>query len=440
MNIQQLHARYLHNPELLLADTNDALALAGSVNARSVFTEPTAALALLQAQAASKRFASGKPLGLLDGIRLVWKDLFDQQGLRTLAASKTRLTVDPASQDAVIVAQLKAAGTVSLGRTNLSEFAFSGVGINPGFGTPASVLSTAYPAVPGGSSSGSAVAVGLGIATIGMGTDTSGSVRIPAALNGLYGFRPTTDRYSRQGVFPLSVTLDSVGSIAHSFEDIALLDRMLMPASMPFPGPVGNRDRVILDISQSLGITWSDSVYAGYCQALRTYEAKGFSIRQASLKSVRQTQKLFASHGTLVAIEARRLHQDLLNSEAAALMDPFVHQRLAASPVVTEPEYQAYLGDRQRLVRLAAAEVDGALIACPTVPSLHHELADFTASMQRFNALNSQLLAATMLGSFLDFPGVAVPVFESGEVCCSVLLSAASGTDESLLLRLPELL
>jgi aspartyl-tRNA(Asn)/glutamyl-tRNA(Gln) amidotransferase subunit A len=436
LSIKALQQRYLADPQQLILDTQIALADAISPKAQSVFTQVTADLAMVQAKDSTQRFVAGKTYGPLDGIRVVFKDLFDQQGLRTTAASATRSQITPAVKNCLVAEQLENAGMLSIGRTNLSEFAFSGLGINPHFGTPAAALNAQLAMLPGGSSSGSAVAVGLGLASIGMATDTSGSVRVPAALNGLYGFRPSTDRYSRSGVFPLSKSLDSVGTIAANFADLLLVDNCLAEVSSR---SLAGHSKVIIDIADSLHITWSAAVYTAYKKALRDYESQGYQVKSMSLKAIDQTLALFAEQGTLVAIEARRLHQPLLDSSAAELMDPFVRRRLQSAPQVTEDVYQAYLEQRDTLIRLAAKELNGALLACPTVPEMELALQD-SYQADELDALNARLLSATMFGSFLDLTSMAIPLRESAQVTGSIMLCAASGTDDSLLARISELI
>ena len=187
----------------------------------------TASNALLQAETVDCRHSAGLSPRPLEGMCVAWKDIIDQEGEVTTLGSALRKDAKCATEDAPIVRKMEQAGAISLARTNLSELAFSGLGINPHFGTPPSALSQGIPLLPGGSSSGSAVLVAKGIADIGIGTDTSGSVRVPAALNGIYGFRPSTARYCRKGVHALSETLDTVGVLANSVERIIATDAVL---------------------------------------------------------------------------------------------------------------------------------------------------------------------------------------------------------------------
>ena len=152
----------------------------------------------------------------LAGLAVSVKDLFDVQDQVTTAGSIVLSDAAPARQDCPAVARLKSAGGVLIGRTNMSEFAFSGVGTNPHYGTPANAAATDVPRIPGGSSSGAAVSVATGAAFIGLGSDTGGSIRIPAALNGIVGFKSTARLVPTGGAIPLSTTLDTVCALTQS--------------------------------------------------------------------------------------------------------------------------------------------------------------------------------------------------------------------------------
>ena len=218
--LRELHAAYREARLDPVAVAQHCLALAGAAEA-GLFTCLLEARALAEAHASRARWHAGQPLGPLDGVPVVWKDLFDVAGTPTTAASALRRNAPPAGQDAATVSALAAAGAVSIGKTGLTEFAYSGLGLNPHFGTPRNRRSTDAHRSPGGSSSGSAVAVDAGMALIGMGTDTGGSVRIPAAFNGLVGFKPSIGRLDSTGVFPLSATLDVIGPMAKTVQDCA---------------------------------------------------------------------------------------------------------------------------------------------------------------------------------------------------------------------------
>ncbi len=192
-----------------------------------VFISLCSARAFREAHSSAARWKAGQPASKLDGVPVAWKDMFDVAGSPTTAGAAVRRDITPALLDANVVGLLAKAGMVSVGKTNLSEFAYSGLGLNPHFGTPHNPVGLDQPRIPGGSSSGSAVAVAAGIVPIAMGTDTAGSIRIPAAFNGLVGVRSSCRRYSREGVFPLAHTLDSVGPLTRSVRDALAIDDIL---------------------------------------------------------------------------------------------------------------------------------------------------------------------------------------------------------------------
>src|SRR6202167_3417986 len=195
------------------------------------FVVVTRERALREAATSRKRHREGRPAGPLDGVPVAWKDLVDMAGERTTAGSALFAESPPKEKDAPIVANLSAAGMVALGKTNLSEFAFSALGLNPHFGTPRNPRDPATPRIAGGSSSGSVVAVAAGLAPCAIGSDTGGSIRAPASFCGIVGFKTSEGRIDKQGVFPLSRTLDTIGPMAHTVDDCMLIDMALRGVS-----------------------------------------------------------------------------------------------------------------------------------------------------------------------------------------------------------------
>src|SRR6202167_4246284 len=187
--------------------------------------------ALEEAEASRKRHREGRAAGPLDGVPISWKDLVDMSGERTTAGSPLYSDSPPKEKDAPIVANLAAAGMVALGKTNLSEFAFSALGLNPHFGTPRNPRDPATPRIAGGSSSGAAVAIAGGLAPCAIGSDTGASIRAPASFCGIVGFKTSEGRIDKQGVFPLSRTLDTIGPMAHTVDDCMLIDMALRGVS-----------------------------------------------------------------------------------------------------------------------------------------------------------------------------------------------------------------
>src|ERR1700721_320694 len=183
--------------------------------------------ALEEAEASRKRHRAGSAASPLDGVPIAWKDLVDMAGERTTAGSALYAESPPKERDAPIVENLDAAGMVALGKTNLSEFAFSALGLNPHFGTPRNPRDPGTPRIAGGSSWGAGAAVAGALAPCAIGSDTGGSIRAPASFCGIVGFKTSEGRIDKQGVFPLSRTLDTIGPMAHTVEDCVLIDMAL---------------------------------------------------------------------------------------------------------------------------------------------------------------------------------------------------------------------
>jgi aspartyl-tRNA(Asn)/glutamyl-tRNA(Gln) amidotransferase subunit A len=213
--------------------TEQTLAAINSHCDKAIFIDVLAARARREAAAAAGRLKAGRHLSLLDGVPAAWKDLFDVEGRTTTAGSLVLKSDPPAGRDAPLLAAAAAAGLVTICTTNMTEFAFSGIGLNPHYGTPRNPHDLNVARSPGGSSSGSAVAVASGLVPVAFGTDTSGSVRVPASFSGLVGYKSSTGRYPMEGVFPLSRTLDSLGPLAHTVEDCVLVDAAVRGVLFP---------------------------------------------------------------------------------------------------------------------------------------------------------------------------------------------------------------
>ena len=220
-DLLQTRARLAQGQSSALDEINRAIAVAQSACCQHVFLRASFDEARAQAR------DEGNAHRPLAGLAVSVKDLFDIAGQPTPAGSKLLANAAPATQDCPAVARLRQAGAAIMGRTNMTEFAFSAVGNNPHFGTPANALGVDVPRIPGGSSSGAAVSVATGAAFIGLGSDTGGSIRIPAALNGLVGFKSTARLVPTQGCLPLSTTQDTVGALTRSVPDAVLAHEIL---------------------------------------------------------------------------------------------------------------------------------------------------------------------------------------------------------------------
>jgi aspartyl-tRNA(Asn)/glutamyl-tRNA(Gln) amidotransferase subunit A len=411
-----------------------ALAAAETPPLRHAFITLTADRARREAHAAAARHAAGAPRGALDGVPVAIKDLLDVRDTRTTAGSLTRRDVAPAASDAPAVARLAAAGMVCVGKTNLSELAYSGLGLNPHFGTPLNPHGGATARVPGGSSSGSAVAVAAGAVPCAIGTDTSGSIRIPASFCGIVGFRPTSARIDRRGVFPLAATLDSVGPLAGSVAEVVALDQALrgMPTTPVAPAGIAGLELVLcggelIDDAQP-------AVRERLLHTAATLDAAGAIVVDRRVGAFDQAQRLMDAHGTVVVAEARALHAELLASPEAELLDRRVRNRLRQATAMTAADYDLLLAERVRLQAQLTTDLGAALTLFPTVRHTAPELAPLEADDDRFVAVNLRTLRSTMLGSYLDMPGITIPIGHDEQgLPVGLLLSAPAGQDDRLL-------
>jgi len=389
-----------------------------------------------EALASRARWQAGEPLSPLDGVPVAWKDLFDMSGCITTAGAKVRKHAAAASEDAVLVAILSRAGMVNVGKTNLSEFAYSGLGLNPHFGTPLQGAEPGNERAPGGSSSGSAIAVAADIVPIAMGTDTAGSIRVPAAFNGLVGYRSSRLRYPSDGVYPLARSLDSLGPLAKSVRDVICIDNLLVGSSagsLRSPLPLrGIRLRVDSQLLANLQL--EPAVRTNLADSLLRLERAGAVIEDRPVVAFAKAMELIETVGWPGSAEAFCLHQALLDSPDAEQLDPRVRRRLEAArdfPAFKQIRlYQA----SERLRAELAAELDGALLITPTVAHVAPLMAALLLDDDLFAKTNLATLRLTMPGSLLDMPGVALPNgADATGLPTSLLVSAPSGQDEYLL-------
>jgi aspartyl-tRNA(Asn)/glutamyl-tRNA(Gln) amidotransferase subunit A len=387
-----------------------------------------------EAKASSKRMREGRSCGMLDGIPIAWKDLFDIKGRTTTAGSRV-LAREPAAQaDAPVVARLKQAGMVSIGCTNMSEFAFSGLGLNPHYGTPRNPRSNDVPRIPGGSSSGAGVVVAAGLVPVAMGTDTGGSVRIPAALNGIVGYKATRGRYPMAGVFPLAKSLDSLGPLCRTVQDAVWIDAGMRGASAPsiVARPLKELDIVIPDNIVFDGA--EAGVVATFETAVDWLEAEGASISRIKIPAFDEILALMARYGALVTAEAYVLHRERLAGPAADDMDRRVVVRTRLGEKTTLAAYLAILEARERLIADVDRLVGDSFVAFPSVAHVAPPIAQLEADDDLFFATNGKTLRNTLFGNFLDWCGVSIPCGTGdADMPVGFLLSAVGKRDEALL-------
>jgi aspartyl-tRNA(Asn)/glutamyl-tRNA(Gln) amidotransferase subunit A len=400
----------------------------------AVFLCVSAERARAEAEASRRRHAASRPLGPLDGVPVSWKDLIDVAGTPTTAGSSLLRGGPPVRSDAPVVANAAAAGMVTLGKVNLTEFAYSGLGLNPHFGTPANPFDPTTPRVPGGSSSGSAVGVARGLAPVSVGSDTGGSVRIPAAFNGLVGYKSSEGRIPKRGVIALSPTLDTVGPMARSVEDCLLMDAVLRgvtPPSLPLLDPHALRLVVAPNVVNE-GI--EDAVGANFEDALARLSRAGVTIVRRDLPMFDDMVRVTAKHGSLTAAEAYWVHRERVESGDVAHIDRRVVARILGGKRMSAHDLVAIQQERIALGRALLAALDGAMLAMPTVPHVAPEIAPLEADDELYHRVNLKTLRNTMLGNFFNTPGLALPSgADAHGLPTSILVSAAAGEDERLL-------
>ncbi len=397
---------------------------------RRIFTRLYPDSARTAAHAADRRAGMGKAVGPLDGRIVCIKDLFDVAGDVTTAGSTLRRDAEPAASDALVVSRLRAAGAVIIGKTNMTEFAFSGVGINPHYGTPGNALDPSR--IPGGSSSGAGVSVALGMAEIAIGSDTGGSVRIPSALNGLVGFKPTQARVPRDGAYPLSYTLDTVGPLCRSVPDAAAADSVLAGIAHQALPP---RDVRGLKLGVPRGLLFSqadEAVLAAVERALGTLLHAGARVSNEALDDLLGEPFRLQERGTLVAAEAAWIHRDGVAATPEAY-DPIVLGRIRRGQTL---DAAAYVGIQQAraalLPTLDARMANLDALVLPTVPLLAPHIADVQEE-DVFLRTNALLLRNPSVFNFFDLPALSLPLPRQNGLAVGLMLVGRRGADRELL-------
>lgn len=397
-----------------------------------VYRVVTTARARRQAARADALFEAGVDRGPLQGVPIALKDLIDTEGDVTAAGCAVLADGPPARRDSPAAARLDRAGAVFLGKTTMTELAFSGLGINPHFGTPGCALDPER--VPGGSSSGSAVAVAKGLACVAIGSDTGGSVRIPAAFNGIVGLKTTDGAIPMTGCVPLSPTLDTLGPLARTVEDTWHTWRALadLPYA-PFPGPPGGP--LSLLVPEALAAGLDPEVGRAFHDASHRLAQAGHRIERRDVPVLDRVGELYTRLGTFAGIEGFALHRELLE-RGGARIDPRVSSRLLS--------YRTRTGDD--LARLVEAreqvrhEMDAIVrpydaVLAPTVPILPPRIADLAPDPAYMEA-NARVLRNTQIFNFLGWPAASVPCGRTAGGLSVGLMVAASPSREERVLRI----
>jgi aspartyl-tRNA(Asn)/glutamyl-tRNA(Gln) amidotransferase subunit A len=397
----------------------------------ATFLHVFAAEARALAESVDRLRSAGARLPPLAGVPVSVKDLFDIAGLATAAGSKVLRARAAASRDAEVVERVRAAGMIVIGRTNMTELAFSGLGINPHFGTPLNPYDRAVGRIPGGSSSGAAVSVTDGMAAIGIGSDTGGSVRIPAALTGLAGFKPTAERIPRRGLAPLSTTLDSVGWMGSSVACCALLDSLLSAGELEVPAPFSlgglrllvPQSYVLDDLDRAVGVAFE--------RCLGALSRAGALIVEAPLPELARLPEI-NSKGGFSAAESYAEYGELIEAHPEAF-DPRVAVRVLKGREQTAVDYLRVLRARSELIREVGCKTQAFdAVVMPTVPLLAPSLEELASDAAYFRA-NARVLRNPAIANFLDGCAISVPVHRAGEAPVGLMLMGEHGRDRRLL-------
>ena len=380
------------------------------------------------ADAADARAGSGISLGPLDGAIVSIKDLFDVAGEVTRAGSKVLAEEGkPAVTDATVVRRLRAAGAIIVGKTNMSEFAFTAIGVNPHFGTPGNPADRSR--VPGGSSSGAAVAVADGMCEIAIGSDTGGSVRMPAALCGIVGFKPSRQRVSTEGAFPLSYSYDSIGPLARSVGDCAKADAILAGEDfLPLLPAVLDGLRVGIVEGQPLA-NLDAAVGTAFAAAIDKFDRAGVRLTRKKL-SLLDDMAAVDAKGGIIGAEACAVHRQRIARRGSDI-DANVRHRIERGCAISAADFVDMVRERGRLI----GAMDEALeffdvLAMPTIPIMAPTIAE-VADQKAFADANAIVRRNTVIGNFFDLCGISLPL--SAPLPVGLMLLARNGDDRKLL-------
>ncbi|MDX8449972.1 amidase [Mesorhizobium captivum] len=396
-----------------------------------VYTRLYAEAARAAATAADDRRKAGVSLGPLDGTILSIKDLFDVAGEPTRAGSLMLADAQPAARDAAIVRRLRQAGAVILGKTNMTEFAFTAIGDNLHYGTPGNAADASL--IPGGSSSGAGVAVGEGSSDISIGSDTGGSVRIPASLNGVVGFKPTARRVSLAGAFPLSATLDSIGPLARSVADCAATDAITAGEEPTVFQPIS---LVGLRIGVPRGVLFGETqpeVLDAFDRSVRGMGQAGAHVVDLSIDDLIAEMRAATKRASIASMEGAEVHADWLAAGVSVPVDPHVTGPLSRALTVPASAYIRTIRRRRELVaameeRLQAVDV----LALPTVPMVAPSIAAMADDEALRDRTEGLLLRNTQVANQFDLCAISLPM-PGAKLPVGLMLVGRHGHDRRLL-------
>lgn len=388
--------------------------------------------ALAAADASDKLRAVGLVASPLAGIPVSIKDLCDVSGVTTYAGSRTMQNGPPAAKDAPVVARLRAAGAIIVGTTNLTEFAVGGLGLNPHFGDCRNPYDRETGRVPGGSSAGAAVSVTDGMAMMGLGTDTAGSVRIPASMCGVVGFKPTKSRVPTDGVFPLSTTLDSVGPLAPTVACCAVTDAIfaneapIVPDAIPLDGlRFGIPDTLVIDDLEP-------AVQAAFDAALGKLSGAGARVEIFEFAELAELGAVGRTRFPAM-VEGYAIHRERLET-MFEMMDPRISERLLGGEKLSGPDYYDILEFRKGFIERAAAITSRFdAVVMPTLPITAPPIADFYGSAERLSDPHVIIIRNTCVANLLDRCALTIPCHERGTAPVGFTLMGENMADKRIL-------
>ena len=414
---------------MLIEDSLARIADPAGEGARA-FIKVHAEQARAMADAADALRKVGRAPGRFAGIPIALKDLFDIAGEPTPAGSAVLADAPAATANAPVVARMLAAGFIPMGRVNMTEFAFSGLGINPHYGTPTSPWDRASRRIPGGSSSGTGVAVADGMAAAGLGTDTGGSCRIPAAFCGIVGYKPTARRVPITGVLPLAPSLDSVGPLTPTVGCSAIIDAILAGEAAVAPD-AASLDGLRLAVPENTVLDGMDAtVAAAFERALARLSAAGAKVTRVRFAAFDAIPAVNAKGG-FAASEAYAWHRALLASKGNQY-DPRIRVRIARGEGMSAADYLDLLQARASIVAGFDAETAAYdAVVMPTVPIVAARIADLDDERE-YNRVNMLVLRNTALGNFLDRCSISLPCHEAGQAPVGLMLTGETMGDTRL--------
>ena len=372
----------------------------------------------------------GRQVSALAGIAFSSKDIFDLAGEVTTAGSRVLKNDPPATADATAIARLKDAGMIVIGRTNMTEFAYSGVGLNPHYGTPRSPFDRATGHIPGGSSSGAAVSVADGMVALGIGTDTGGSCRVPASYCGIVGYKSSQGRVPLTGCNPLSFSFDTIGPLAKTVACCATADAIMAgdwDGAVPERQARGLRLAVLKDFVLD-GL--SPQVERDFARALKALEAAGGLLTDMSFPELREIPTI-NTKGGIVAAEALSMHRARM-AACGDEYDPRVRFRIEVAESISAADYLGYVARRREMIALFGQRFTGFdAVLMPTTLNTPPAIAELAEDKDyiRFNAMS---LRNTYVGNFLNGCAISLPMQAPGEAPCGLMAMAPWGRDRDL--------